>query len=66
MKNQVQKDYIQHNYTKIKTKDTSFQIMYPAKLFLKQENEHRTQEDLYLSRQEGGDGEWNGEKPRAG
>lgn len=35
VKNHVQKDYIQHNYTKAtKIKDTPFQITYPAKVYI--------------------------------
>lgn len=34
--------------TQLKLK-TSFQIIYLAKLNIKEENEHRTQDDLYLS-----------------
>ena len=61
MKNQVWRDYIEHNYIKTtKIKDITFRIVYPTKLNAKKENEHRTQDDGYFGWQEcGGRGmEW--------
>lgn len=67
MKNQVQKDYIQHNYTKTtKTKDISFQIIYPAKLCIKQENKHRIQVIFTLVNKKVEIVGWNGQKPHVG